>query len=260
MRGAHAPDAPVLICLLGSFRLLKAGHPVALRGGGKTEELLSALALQVKTGLRRESLLAALWPDRNGSLASQSLNTLIYSLRRLLGSGIGGAAPVLHANGWYRLNSEAGVTVDLAVFEEMVAEGGRRARAGDAAAAAEHYESALEVYSGELVVDGDIGALIERERLRTMYLMVLARLADHHFTGADYSACLASARRLLANDPCREDAHRLAMRCHVRLGERAQALRQYRLCEEILQREFGAAPEPATTSIFHAVRLDPSSV
>jgi DNA-binding SARP family transcriptional activator len=260
MLGFLESDAPVLICLLGKFRLFKAGRPVALRGGGKTEELLSALALRLKTGLRRESLLATLWPDRNGSVAGQSLNTLVYSLRRLLGNGIGGSALVLYVNGWYRLNSEAGVVVDMALFEDLVNEGDRRQRAGDGAAAARQYERALAVYSGELVADADLSALIERERLRNMHLTVLARLADRHFADADYPACLENALRLLACDPCREDAHRLVMRCRVRLGERAQALRQYRLCEDILRLEFGAVPEPATTAMFEAVRLDPSSV
>jgi hypothetical protein len=50
------------------------------------------------------------------------------------------------------------------------------------------------------------------------------------------------------------------MRCHVRLGERAQALRQYRVCRQILEREFGALPEPSTQALFAQIRLDPGSV
>ena len=34
---------PILICLLGNFRLLKAGQPVAVHAGGKTEALLVLL-------------------------------------------------------------------------------------------------------------------------------------------------------------------------------------------------------------------------
>jgi hypothetical protein len=52
----------------------------------------------------------------------------------------------------------------------------------------------------------------------------------------------------------------MAMRCHVRLGERAQALRQYQVCHEVLEREFDARPEAATDLLFEAVRLDPDSV
>jgi DNA-binding SARP family transcriptional activator len=66
--------------------------------------------------------------------------------------------------------------------------------------------------------------------------------------------------QLLLMDPCREDAHRMAMQCHVLRGERAQALRQYRVCERILRLEFDAAPEEATRALFDQVRLDPSSL
>jgi hypothetical protein len=50
------------------------------------------------------------------------------------------------------------------------------------------------------------------------------------------------------------------MRCHVRRGERAQALRQYRLCESVLRSEFETDPEPATKALFEQIRLDPDSV
>jgi hypothetical protein len=50
------------------------------------------------------------------------------------------------------------------------------------------------------------------------------------------------------------------MRCHVRRGERAQAMRQYRICCSILQDEFDALPEPATQLLYQQIRLDPASL
>ena len=67
------------------------------------------------------------------------------------------------------------------------------------------------------------------------------------------------APRLIC-DPCREDGYRLAMRAYVRRGERAQALRQYRLCEHVLRREFDTAPEPLTTELFERIRASPAGV
>ena len=102
--------------------------------------------------------------------------------------------------------------------------------------------------------------LIERERLRARYLTLLARLASYDYAAGNLESCLQLALRLLEHDPCREDAHRFVMRCHVQLGERAQALRQFRLCEQILRREFDADPEPATRTLFDQVRCDPANV
>jgi DNA-binding SARP family transcriptional activator len=230
-----------------------------MRAGGKGEILLCALALRGARGVPQETLLATLWPEGATTLAGQSLSSLVYSLHRLLGDELG-AAPVVHADGCYRLNAEAGVAVDVDRFVALASAGDRHARAGHHEAAAAAYEGAVGLYRGDLRANSDLHTLLERERLRALYLNLLARLADHTFGRGEYAECLDRALRLLAHDPCREDAHRLVMRCHVRRGERAQALRQYQLCETVLRAEFDAAPEPATRELFDLVRLDPAGV
>lgn len=253
---------PILICLLGGFLLLKRGQPVTLRHGGKTEALLSHLAIQNGHRSFRDTLLHALWPDDDVSMASQSLHSLVHSLHKSIGNCIGGAHLIVHNEGRYQLNVEAGVGVDTARFDALSEAGDRQYRVGDLALAMGTYRYAIALYRGDLSVDvnADTHGLMERERLRARYLTLLARLADFHFGLRDYDACLGYARRLLTRDPCREDAHRLVMRCHVRRGERAEALRHYRLCENVLRFEFDAAPESATTALFDQVRLDPAAI
>ena len=75
---------PILICLLGSFRLLRTGQLLTIRPGGKREALLSRLALHARARISREILIDALWPDSEYALAVQSLNTLVYSLGKML--------------------------------------------------------------------------------------------------------------------------------------------------------------------------------
>ena len=251
---------PVLICLLGSFRLLKAGQRVTLPFEGKAQVLLSYLALRHGYRVPREELLETLWPKTDRARARLSLHSLLYSLRKLLGDQLGGAAPVRRAGSYYRLHIEAGICVDVACFDALADAGDREARAGDLQAAAQTYARAIYLYRGDLSALRDVQTVLERERLRARYLTLLARLADYQYGERDYAACLDYAARLLVHDSCREDAHRLIMRCHVRRGERAQALRHYHVCRDILQAEFGAAPEPATTALFDQVRLDPGSI
>jgi DNA-binding SARP family transcriptional activator len=263
-RGAYLAAAganpPVLVGLLGSFCLLKCESSVPLREGGKAKSLLSELALSPRFGMHREALLTAVWPESEPALASQSLHSLVYSLHRQLGDAIGGKPPVMHQDGIYRLNAEAGVVVDIALFDALLKEGERHARSGSPTAAAETYARAIDLYRGDLSIGHSIRAIVERERLRASFLTLLAWLADYHYAQADLAACLGRALQLLANEPCREDAHRLVMRCYVRRGERAQALRQYRLCERVLRTEFDTAPETATVSLFDQIRLDPGRI
>ncbi|MFN8446606.1 MAG: bacterial transcriptional activator domain-containing protein [Caldilineaceae bacterium] len=252
--------APISICLLGNFALHKAGQRVVLRPGGKSEALLSQLGIQHRHGISCTSLLQLLWPTHDMALAHQSLHSVVHSLHKLVGDAIGNAAPIYHDEGCYRLNFAAGVTVDVANFDILTQAGDQQMRNGDLASAVRHYQHASDLYRGDLCVDTDIHALMERERLRARYLTLLAQLSDYHYAIGDYKTCLDYAWRLLGHDPCREDAHRLVMRCYVRQGERAGALRQYQICVRTLRSEFATDPEIATTSLFEQIRFDPGSV
>jgi len=249
---------PVLLCLLGCFRLFVSGRLVGVRNGGKTEALLTHLGLGGVRGVPRDLLLRTMWPHSDPALAGQALNSLVHSLRRLLPVGPHGQMPVVQTAGHYRLNEAAGVAVDVVRFKALVVDGERFARAGQMERAAELYEHAVRLYEGDLsaVAGGGARAILERERLRATYRRALSRLSDHAFARQDFDECLAHALELLAHDPLREDAHRLVMRCHVRLGERSQAMHHYRTVQAILREECDANPEPATTELFEQIRLN----
>ena len=251
---------PVLVCLLGHFRLLKLGEPLMVRSGGRTERLLCILALARGQVIRRESLIDEIWPSGEPALAGQCLNSLVHSVCKPLRNVLAGEPAILHEGGCYRLNLRAGVEVDVMRFEALFQAGNQYASGGNADAAMTAYRGAVDLHGGDLYVCADVSGVVERERLYALNLTALARLAELSFQNLDYDSGLGYAFRLLARDHCREDAYRMAMRCYTRRGERAQALRQYRLCCEILRSEFGATPEPATTELYDQVRLRPEQV
>ena len=245
---------PVYVGVLGTFTLLKRGCAVDLRAGGKSETLVTELAVQRARGVTRGQLLASLWPAAEPTLASHSLTTLLYDLHRRLGDVLDGQPPVVHRGSSYFLNVHAGIGVDIAAFEAAASAGDDARRAGDFIGAKHAYADASDLYRGDLCVGEDVRHVLDRERLRVRYLTLQAALAEIFFSEGEYRAALARSLDLLAHDPCREDAHRLAMRCYVRLGERAQAFRQYHLCATALRAEFDAEPEGATTGLLERVR------
>ena len=258
----ESTDPAVWLYLLGGVRLVSRGRLLGVRSGGKTEALLVHLGLAGIRGVPRTALLQAIWPDTEPALAGQALNSLVHGLKQLLGDALRGAEPVVPAAGQYRLNAAAGVAVDVDQFQALVAEGERLFRARETSAATTAYERAARVYGGDLsLVAGKSGRVaLERERLRATHRRVLIRLADEAFTRGAFDSALAYALALLEHDPCREDAHRLVMRCYVRLGERSEAMRHYATARYILRTELDAEPEPATTALFEQVRLNPSAV
>jgi DNA-binding SARP family transcriptional activator len=254
------PLSPILICVLGRFSVLRCGVTVAVHSP-HLRALLHHLALEERHCLHRDALLDALWPNHDVTLARQSLNSLVYSLRKALGDALGGAMPVVYADGYYHLNLEAGVAVDATCFDSLADQAEHQRFADDAAGAMQLVSQAIELYHGDLqLVGSELRTIVERERLRNRYLMLLAQLAHDHFGANDYRRCLETIQRILDTDPCREDAHRLLMRCYVRQGQRAAALRQYQACVEILRLAFDALPEPTTTALFEQVRCDPAAV
>lgn len=249
------PPESVMICLLGSFRLLYRGLPVHALISGKALALLTELALRLQGGVPREALLETLWPGQDPSQSVVSLNSLVYSLQRHLKSEariLDG--PVLrYVAGRYELNTDAGVSTDVMRFDADIKLGTRLATEGDDAAVP-ILQHAVGLYRGDLNAGPSVYAVIERERLRVSYLSVLAWLATHAYHSGDDVTALDYALKLLAAEPCREDAHRLVMRVHMRRGERAQALRQYQICTDVLRSEFDVAPEDLTRDLFDQIR------
>jgi DNA-binding SARP family transcriptional activator len=245
-----------MLSLLGPFRLTYHNQPLPIGSGSKSEAILVHLALASHRCLPRAQLLEQLWPDHDPTLAGQSLNSLLYQLNRLLKKAPRSVPIVLHENGYYALNYPAEVSVDMDYFEALQQQGKQLLNDGQIAGGIAYCEEALALYRGDLCCDANIQAILERERLRVLFLSLLAALVDHYDAYGDPARALTYIQRLLKHDPCREDAHRQAMRCYVCLGMRAQALRQYQLCCQLLATEFDAKPEPATDALFEQIRLN----
>ncbi len=168
--------------------------------------------------------------------------------------------PVVHAGEIYRLNLEAGITVDITAFEAFARQGNQAWQLGNRSFACACYRNAVELYRGDLHACTDDSAVVERERLRNSYLLMLGRLADVARRNNDLWAALEYASLVLKHDAGREDAHRILTSCYVALGQRVQALRQYLLCERLLRETFDAVPEPATRELYDRLRLEPGAV
>ena len=61
------------------------------------------------------------------------------------------------------------------------------------------------------------------------------------------------AEQRLALDPLHEPAHRRLISCYAASGRRGDALRQYRECVRVLDRELGVRPLAETTELYNAV-------
>lgn len=73
-------------------------------------------------------------------------------------------------------------------------------------------------------------------------------------TSGDLDRCISAARRLLAVDPAHERAWQVLMRALAEQGDRAQALREYQHCQEVLKRLFDVEPCLSTIKVGERLR------
>jgi DNA-binding SARP family transcriptional activator len=113
---------------------------------------------------------------------------------------------------------------------------------------------AMDIYQEDLLPEIQAPwVLIERQRLQTLYREGLYQLTQAHFAARRWSHVLLYGRRLSVLEPLREDIHRLLMRCHVEMGNRAKAIEQYRICQQELSSELGVEPMAETQALYHDI-------
>ncbi|MFI5053858.1 MAG: ABC transporter substrate-binding protein, partial [Acidimicrobiia bacterium] len=108
---------------------------------------------------------------------------------------------------------------------------------------------------------GEDGTWVEQKRrdladIRERALSVLADACLH--SGAAREAA-KWALELVALSPFREAGYRRLMEAHVVAGNRAEALRVYEQCRQLLAEELGAYPSPETDSIYRALLEAPQT-
>jgi DNA-binding SARP family transcriptional activator len=236
-------ESHVSLVLLGGFQVrVGSGDPLAL--SIKAQALLAYLAVRPGRRHSRDKLAALLWPSAGDEHARHSLRQTLVTLRRALGS----RAIVIADHRDVALDDSA-FDVDVVRFEALTAERSRQAR-----------ERAVALYQGDLL-DGirvkeppfDEWLLGERERLRELATQALTRLLDDQHASGLVEPAIRTAMRILTLDPANELAHRELMRLFDRQGRRGEALRQYRLCVDALQRELSVEPQAETRRLYREI-------
>jgi DNA-binding SARP family transcriptional activator len=98
--------------------------------------------------------------------------------------------------------------------------------------------------------------LYERERLRTIYLIMLGKLMAYCEEYQEYESGLTYGHHILCCEPAHERTHRKMMRLYYLSGDRTAALRQYQRCVTTLRRELDVAPTHSTTKLYDQIKLD----
>ncbi|KRD42936.1 hypothetical protein ASE38_01175 [Cellulomonas sp. Root930] len=214
--------SPVRLRLLGGFELTVDGRawelpPAAAR-------LVAFLGLHERP-LVRSHVAGVLWGDRTEDRAGACLRSAIWRA---------------NAGGHVILAGRSRIGLAPSSVDAREAADAAHAQLVGGAPVAP------EVLSGELLPGWyDDWVVVERERLRQLSLEAMEQMAQTLLEAGQWRRAIEAALAVVTIEPLRESAHRMLVEAHVGAGNRAQALRQFGRCRDLLARELGMAPGSA---------------
>lgn len=242
-----APSPVLSLNLLGHFSATTqpGGAEVAIPTR-KSQALLAYLSLNPDHRFGRAHLAGLLWGDSVESLARNSLRQTLFTIRR----AIGPAAEATLRIEMDTLGMTGGrVEVDVLQVQRLLADSSRAS-----------LERAVATYRGDLLAGFylnesgfDDWLTGERESLRVRMFEAMATLLRQQIDDNDLPAATRTAERLVALDPLDEAAHRALSRLLLRQGQRGAALRAYRNCAELLDRELNVKPSAETEQVYEEI-------
>ncbi|PDV98043.1 AfsR/SARP family transcriptional regulator [Candidatus Chloroploca asiatica] len=242
-----------MLFLLGAMQLVVDGHKAALFTPEKSLALLGYLAAH--RGMHSRRALAGLfWGDMAEERAQANLRMALYNLQKTLPAGY-----VQSDRKSVAFDPKGLVKLDSEQFEELLS----TVHDLDNPTSLDTLDQAIQLYRGEFMA----GVAIEHElafaewlyERRTWYHgRVLGALDALITTATRHSAwprAITATRKLLALDPCREQAHRQLMHLLAQQGAYTAALEQYATCQTILHARMGLTPMPETDALYARISI-----
>jgi DNA-binding SARP family transcriptional activator len=220
-------------------------------------KLIGCLTFTPDRSMSRSQIASLLWPDSGEDAARHCLATLFWRTKRrlpcinhMLKTGDDRIELSLNSRIWIdALVLEQRAQKALVDPETLVSPKNRR-----------KLRLALSHYKGEFLSshDGDM-ILVERERLRALYLDASFQLAFTCARYGEWQDALDISRTLCAVEPLREDAQRLLIEAYAACGNRALAIQQYKSLQELLARELSVSPMTETTEAIVRIAAEAAS-
>jgi len=245
----------ISIRLLGPVEVDADGDGLAL---SRTLEraLLARLALHPGQPVASERLIDDLWGEQTPRDGAASLQGLVYRLRRTLGSE---RHCIMRTDNGYAL--DAGVGVDVAVFDQLVA----RARASQGPERAEEapalLRAALDLWRGPPLAGLESLPFVTTQvtRLNAARLAALGDRIDADLAAGKHRDVVAELKALVSEHPFEERFWAQLMLALYRSGSQAEALRCYSQLRIMLNEELGITPGPEVADLERAIlNQDPS--
>ena len=248
--------------LLGPFHVVYKGETITDFRTDKARALLAYLALAADRPHRREALATLFWPEASPEMARRNLRVSLHRLRDALAKHVNPDL-ILHFTRETVQCRQDMIWVDAGAFDALWETVQHHAHT-DVLMCAEclqRLQEAVTLYRGDFLegftlrdsVPFTEWATLYRERWHRIALMALYHLTEHHCQQGQWEVAEHYARRQLALEPWREEAHRQLMEILARKGEISAALAQYETCRRVLAQELNVEPALETQQLYRRI-------
>ena len=249
------PIRPAAFRILGTLEV-RAGDGETWTGVGapKQRALLAALLLRAGQTVATGRLIDEVWGDGDKvpGRAANLISVYMHHLRRLIGDA-DGSVLVTRSPG-YRAELAPGA-LDAQRFAELTAAGRRELAAGNPVQAATLLAGALALWRGRALADVPSSALVSAEaaRLEEARLEAQTLRIEADVRCGRGAEVVGELRRLLADDPLREELWALLLEALHGAGLSAAALTEYARAREIIADELGVDPGARLQQVYASI-------
>ena len=240
----------VRVGVLGPL-VVAVGEQQVTWGGSRNRSLFQYLLLHAGP-VHREELMELLWTNHSYHSARNNLNVAVHGLRRALHTAGPGNDYVVYRDGCYGLHDGVRWSIDRDRFLGLALRARSSASHGRVPLAVATAADAVTLYRGSLFQDDLLMDWFAPERrwLHEQHVELLELEAGWQFGLGDVDGARLTVSRELREEPCRESAHRLLMRCYALQHQGDLVARQYQLCVTTLDKEFGIGPTSETVRLY----------
>ncbi len=242
------------ITCFGRFTVSRLESIITLCTNRSGQTMLRYLIAQPDHSATIDKLVHALWPEEEMDSALHKLRIAASALRRSLNDGYDCACGgyLLCKNRAYQLHPDITLLSDVAEFLKFYHTGLKAERDR----AVTYYEKACQLYTGPFLSEDMYAdwSFFQREKLGQAYLTMCSSLATYYLDTHCYTSAVQWASTILKENKCDETAHQQLMRAYAAEGRRAEALRQYQRCQQVLDEELGISPTPETLELSQMIQ------
>lgn len=257
---AKKEAASLQVQTLGTFQVWREGELLSSKDWGrdKSVQLFQFLVTaRHQRALHKEQIIDRIWEDidmksgeQNFKVAQHGMNKTLEPLRKSREE----PKYITRQGVTYQLNLSE-IWIDTDAIESYIAIG-NQALSEDPKLSVQAYRAAIDLHHGVYLPNRlyEDWSSAERERLQVLILGAFINLSEL-LVEENPMECIRLCQQALLIENTWEDAYRLQMEAYLNNGNRPMAIKTYRQCEDILEKEFRVKPMPETQKLYKEIMI-----